>query len=206
HHRQRLTLGLEPRDDLAAVHAQLDDLEGDAPLDRLALLGHPDFAETAFADLLQQLVAAKHLRRGFGRRRRRQRGSGRLYRRLLHEGVLLKMISQQGFHLGPLRPVRAAGAIQEGGAFLRRAPLQRLEKDLLLRVKAGCDWIAHSMSCYLQWRNSSAKHAIAPRFFHQSPNSDHLLLTTPPESPPSARPGQNASAGRRYAGKSPVPR
>ena len=65
HHRQRLPLGLEPRDDLPAVHAQLDDLERDAAFDRLALFGHPDFAEAAFADLLQQLVAADHLGRGF---------------------------------------------------------------------------------------------------------------------------------------------
>ena len=65
HHRERLPLGLEPGDDLPAVHAQLDDLEGDAAFDRLALLGHPDFAEAAFADLFQQLVAADHLGRGF---------------------------------------------------------------------------------------------------------------------------------------------
>ena len=38
------------------VHARLDDLERDLPLDRLGLLGHPDGAHAAFADLLQQLV------------------------------------------------------------------------------------------------------------------------------------------------------
>jgi len=53
HQRERLPLRLEARDDLPAVHAQFDDFEGDAAFDRLALLGHPDFAETTFADFLQ---------------------------------------------------------------------------------------------------------------------------------------------------------
>ena len=57
HHRQRLALGFEARDDLLRVHAQLDDLERDAPLHRLRLLRHPDRAQAALADLLQQLVA-----------------------------------------------------------------------------------------------------------------------------------------------------
>ena len=35
HHRQGLPLGLEAGDDLAAVHARLDDLEGDLALHRL---------------------------------------------------------------------------------------------------------------------------------------------------------------------------
>ena len=48
---QRLPFRLEARHDLPAVHAQLDDLERHSPLHRLALLGHPDFAEAAFADL-----------------------------------------------------------------------------------------------------------------------------------------------------------
>ena len=58
HHRQRLPLGLEAGDHLPRVHARLDDLERDRPLDRLGLLGHEDDAHAAFADLLQQLVGA----------------------------------------------------------------------------------------------------------------------------------------------------
>ena len=58
HQGQRLALGLEPGDDLAGVHAGLDDLEGHLAVDRLDLLGHEDQAEAAFADFLQQLVAA----------------------------------------------------------------------------------------------------------------------------------------------------
>ena len=55
HHRQRLPLGLEPGDDLLGVHAQLDDLERDAPPHRLGLLGHIDHAAAAFADFSSSL-------------------------------------------------------------------------------------------------------------------------------------------------------
>ena len=58
HHRQRLPLGLEAGDHLPGVHARLDDLQRDRPLDRLGLLGHEDDAHAAFADLLQELVGA----------------------------------------------------------------------------------------------------------------------------------------------------
>ena len=60
HQRQRLPLGLEAGDDLAGVHARLDDLEGDLAPDGLGLLGHEDDAHAAFADLLQELVRADH--------------------------------------------------------------------------------------------------------------------------------------------------
>ena len=51
------TLGLEARDDLLGVHAQLNDLERHAAADRLFLFGHPDAAHAAFADLLKEFVA-----------------------------------------------------------------------------------------------------------------------------------------------------
>ena len=68
HHRQGLPLGLEAGDDLPAVHARLDDLEGDLALDRLGLLGHIDDAHAPFADLLQQLVGADLRAGAFGSR------------------------------------------------------------------------------------------------------------------------------------------
>ncbi len=58
HQRQRLPLGLEPGHDLLGVHAQLDDLERHPAADRLLLLGHIDHPAAAFADLLEELVAA----------------------------------------------------------------------------------------------------------------------------------------------------
>ena len=139
HHRESLPLGLEPGNDLPAIHAQFDDLEGDATFDRLALLGHPDFAEAAFAELLEQFVAAEHLRRGCLRREIEfENGPISLQRRLLHESILVKMIGQQGFHPGPQHRLLAAGAVQKGAAFHRRVLFQRLEEYLLLRTAPGC--------------------------------------------------------------------
>jgi hypothetical protein len=58
HHGKGLPFGLEAGHDLAGVHAQLDDFERDPPPHRFLLFGHPHDAETALADLLQQLVMA----------------------------------------------------------------------------------------------------------------------------------------------------
>ncbi len=58
HHGQGLPLGLEAGDDLAAVHARLDDLERDLAADGLFLLGHVDGAHAALADLLKELEMA----------------------------------------------------------------------------------------------------------------------------------------------------
>jgi len=69
HHRQGLFFRLEPGDDLPAVHAGLDDLQGHPPADRLGLLGHVHHAHPACADLLQKLVGADHRPRPFGDRR-----------------------------------------------------------------------------------------------------------------------------------------
>ena len=64
--RQRLAFGFETGDDAFGVHAQLDDLERDAAAHRFLLLGHIDHAATAFADLLEQLVASYLVTRLFG--------------------------------------------------------------------------------------------------------------------------------------------
>src|SRR5262249_51174872 len=58
HQCQGLPLGLEAGDDLAGIHAMLDDFEGDAALDGLTLLGHEDDSEATFADLLEGSVTA----------------------------------------------------------------------------------------------------------------------------------------------------
>src|SRR5207302_8565551 len=54
----RLPLRLEARDDLARIHARLENFQSDFTADGLLLLGHENQAEAAFADLLQQLVRA----------------------------------------------------------------------------------------------------------------------------------------------------
>ncbi len=61
HHRQRLPLGLEARDDFFRVHPELDDLESDPPVERLALLGHVDDAHPTLAQDLEELVGTDEL-------------------------------------------------------------------------------------------------------------------------------------------------
>ena len=80
HHGQRLPLGFKTSQDLSRIHADFDELERDAALDRLRLFGDPDGAHAPFAKLLQESVRtdddadvlgealADH---GFGRRRMR---------------------------------------------------------------------------------------------------------------------------------------
>jgi hypothetical protein len=95
HEGQRLALRLEPGDDLRRVHPRLDQLDRHEPPDRLGLLGHPDGAQAALADPLQQLVPARDHRPGgrAGRGRpRRSVGGTRLARRRLQElpGLLVR--------------------------------------------------------------------------------------------------------------------
>ena len=66
HDRQCLPFHFEPRDNLAAIHAGLNDLEGDFALHGLALLSHPHDSHAAFTDLLQQFVRADLHRRLLG--------------------------------------------------------------------------------------------------------------------------------------------
>jgi hypothetical protein len=56
HHRQRLTFGLEPCDDLPGVHAQFNHLEGHAPADGFLLFCQVNHAAAAFADFLKEFV------------------------------------------------------------------------------------------------------------------------------------------------------
>jgi len=58
HERERLPFGFEARDDALRVHAELDHFERHSPAHRFFLLGHVNDAAAAFAQLLEQLVAA----------------------------------------------------------------------------------------------------------------------------------------------------
>jgi hypothetical protein len=53
-----LALRLEARNHALGIHAKLDHLQGDPPADRFLLLRHIHHPAAAFADLLEQLVAA----------------------------------------------------------------------------------------------------------------------------------------------------
>ena len=56
HQRQGLALGFEARDNLARVHAGLDELDSDAAAHRLLLLRQPDLTHSALTDQFEQLV------------------------------------------------------------------------------------------------------------------------------------------------------
>ena len=62
HQGQDLPLSIEAGHHLLGVHAQLDDLEGHTPADRLLLLGLIDRAHPAFAQNLDEAVVADALR------------------------------------------------------------------------------------------------------------------------------------------------
>ena len=66
HQGQGLPLLLEALQHGLGVHAGLDELQRDLAFDRLGLLGDPDLAHAAFADLLHQRVAAGDDRAGRG--------------------------------------------------------------------------------------------------------------------------------------------
>ena len=79
HQRQGLPLGLEPGDDVLGAHPGLDELDRHQPLDWLGLLGHPDRAHAALADLLHELVPARQGDAGpLGRGGLRRRGGDRV--------------------------------------------------------------------------------------------------------------------------------
>ncbi len=119
HHRQRLPLLLEAGDDLLRVHAHLEDFQGHAPPHRLLLLGHPDRAKAALADLLEQLVRPDALagflgfearelpldlggKRGLGIQETRRRGMGgeQPAHFALHVGVIAAGRDEVGFAIG----------------------------------------------------------------------------------------------------------
>ena len=82
HHRQGLTLVLEPGHHPFAVHPQLDRLQGDPPTHRLALLRHVDHPAAPFPDLFQELAPAESLAHGILR--------GRLQDLALGPGILFQ--------------------------------------------------------------------------------------------------------------------
>ena len=76
HHRQGLALLLEARDHLARVHADLDDLERNAPAHRRLLLREIHIPEAAFADELHERVRPDHVAGALGERLDRHGGKG----------------------------------------------------------------------------------------------------------------------------------
>jgi hypothetical protein len=58
HHGKGLTLGIQASQNLSGVHAQFDQLEGDASVNRLRLFGEPNLTHTTFPKELEEPVGA----------------------------------------------------------------------------------------------------------------------------------------------------
>ena len=109
HDRQRLPLGLEPGDDLARVHARLEDLQGHLASDGVCLLGHEHHAEPALADLLQQFVRADDRTGALVRAPVHSRGHPEAGGRRFEEAARLLVGPQQALH--PRPQLRIIGAL-----------------------------------------------------------------------------------------------
>ena len=96
HHRQRLTLGLEARDDRVGFQAQLNDLQRHPAFDRLRLLSHVNDTAAALADFLEQLVATNAVAFPFGDR---DVGRGRVALRVGQKSTRRFPGSQEIFNL-----------------------------------------------------------------------------------------------------------
>ncbi len=130
HQRQRLSLGFEAGNDASGVHTQLDDFQGDGPVDWFLLLGHVHDSATAFADFLEQFVTPDLVARFFGHRDRAcgtcqglGDSSGRW---VLKKLAGLFVCGEERLHLGTKRRVAHAFTIQQRGAVGGIRQLQRL--------------------------------------------------------------------------------
>src|SRR5436190_16939115 len=131
HQREGLPLGFETRDDRARIHAKFDDLERHPTPDRFLLLGHPYDAAAAFADFLEQLVAANDHTGPFAAGPswkwcgRRSGASGQ-------KGFpVFKMRAQQCLNTSEKRRVAIAGCVHVTLPLVQRRELDRFLEYLL---------------------------------------------------------------------------
>ena len=127
HQRQRLPLRLEAGDDVARVHARLDDLQGHLAANGVLLLGDEDQAHPSLADLLHQLIGADQCARAFGDWL--VIGGCIRGKRPAHEFAGFAVIPEQTFELGPQAKIRAASLVKIRGASRRGLDLQGATKN-----------------------------------------------------------------------------
>ena len=118
HHRERLAFGFESRQHRLGIHARLDQFHGHLASNRFGLLGDPNGAHAAFADFLQQLVAAGN--DGSELLDGRTLGSGVV--RLIRRGSVEQMVGaivglQQRIDAGAQGRVAGARLVQVCGPF-----------------------------------------------------------------------------------------
>src|SRR5262249_41649989 len=116
----------------------LDHLDRHPALDGFGLLGHPDRAHAAFADLLEELVGADDGAGGFS-----ERFSDRGDRpdRSVQNAAAVEMGMKQALDLMPQIRILPTGLLDKGPSFVRRFDVDRRTKD---RVDAWL--VAHRTS------------------------------------------------------------
>src|SRR5262249_35089073 len=117
-------------DDLARVHARLEDLERNLAPDRLSLLGQVDDAEAALADRFQQLVGADH-RAGMLAQRRVIDGHNRAVSRRIQEVARTGAGLEQALHLGPQWSIAGASDVQVILTLACRAQFEGLQEEIV---------------------------------------------------------------------------
>ncbi len=117
HQRQRLPLRLEASNYLARVHARLEHLQGYLASNGFLLLSHEDNAETALANLLEQLVRPDYRAGAFTHRT--IRGSDHRQRGRFQKTPLLPVQAQQADKVFAQFPVARADPIQVCGTLGR---------------------------------------------------------------------------------------
>ena len=135
HQCQRLPFGLEASQHLLRVHPGLDHLNGHPTVDGFLLLGHPDRAHAAFADLFEQLVGADD---GAGLLGRWRLVPGRARLRFGRRGngpELFMRLNEQLDTLAQIAVVRTGGA--EVGITLVRQDLERGQEEFTQFVGFG---------------------------------------------------------------------
>jgi hypothetical protein len=112
HHRKCLPLGFELRDDAAGVHARLDHLESDLPLNGVLLLRQEDHTTAALPDLLDQPVFANAVSQPLSDDRVRRGPGLEEDHRILQKTAGTSMRPQQELHPFAQTAIGCTGPVQ----------------------------------------------------------------------------------------------
>jgi hypothetical protein len=154
HHGERLAFGLEAGHDLPGVHAQLDDFQSNATLDRLELLRHVNVAEAAFADFLEELVVVNGRALAFG-----VGGGFGDFGSLIDDAFFIVVSGVKCLDAFPELGVIATGFVEIADDFFRGSMLGSLEENFEIRVH------------FLYVRNGMGEHVKKVTVFERRPEN-----------------------------------
>jgi plasmid stabilization system protein ParE len=135
HQGQCLAFGPKACEDLAAIHASLDELQRHRPPHRLGLLGHVDRAHAPLADRLEQLVRTDDRAGPLGDR---SQGSGRTSVRSLRLRDVARLRINRSVSGGFDRRVDHPNCGSQESADPLVVPQERLDLRPQLRVASTC--------------------------------------------------------------------